>query len=421
MYTFYVVDRSIIRAYCQNFRRGFLVMECMAVVRVAAVLLLVVVGGNSDCDGDLLNRHLVHHASGRVRRRRDDLFAGVLGALGGGRSDGWGSSLGSIGSGDCGGDGGRRLDVVDGDAAAVGICYLAAGGRVAGDWRGSDAGDLGDNGLACVAVLERLGVAGTVLDWDVAAETLSWAGAVVGLENLGHVVDLALTLLELSLELAGKVLAVFGSAGGVGAVIDSGLKSVDVPAVHEITVVTVSSWVTVGPSELTSLVLESIRVPDGLVEERRQTGLEALGALASVNQTWVSNMALVVRRLGILAVPARWEEDLSTNTVRAVGVQVCLVRHLMAVTGAFGSLAIVQAVEAKRLLSESELGLVLGAPGRCWSIWPWAGEVTKTRVTRKHLETLGESLKVVAQEQVVCEHTANLRDNLDSAIFMDEM
>lgn len=172
---------------------------------------------------------------------------------------------------------------------------------------------------------------------------------------------------------------------------------------------------------MTGNALELVGVPDGLVEERGEASLVSLGALAAVNHAGVGNVAFVVRGGNVLAVPARGEEDLGTDTVGAIGVHVVLVGEEVAVARAFGSLVVVEAVEAKRLLAECELGLVVGSPGRGWRVGDWASEVAETAVTRKHLEALGESLDVVAEKEVVCEHTADLRDNLDLAILVDEV
>ena len=102
-----------------------------------------------------------------------------------------------------------------------------------------------------------------------------------------------------------------------------------------------TGWVAVGPDELAGLALEGVGVPDGLVEERGQTGVEAVGALATVNQVGVGHVALVVGRLGVLSVPARREEDLGADTVGAVLVHVRLVGQEVAVARALGRLAVV--------------------------------------------------------------------------------
>lgn len=113
---------------------------------------------------------------------------------------------------------------------------------------------------------------------------------------------------------------------------------------------------------MTSLVLEGVGVPDGLVEERRQTDVKTLGALATINQVRVGYMALVVLGINILAVPARREEEFGTDTVGAVGIHVRLVGQEVTETGTFRSLVVVEAVEAKRLLRESALGHIFKTP-----------------------------------------------------------
>jgi hypothetical protein len=277
--------------------------------------------GDGDCD--FLDGDFVHDARGGVCSRRYNLAVSVDSVLdvcsssdnGGssGRNNGWESR-----------DDRRRrnsggLNGEDGDAArahgvsgGVGLC--------------GDRSDRGDDGLggglvARAARLEGVGVAGAVLDGDVAAETLCGAGAVVLHEHLGHLLDLALALLSFGLERRCEDGAVFDAAGQVGAGVDGGLEGVDVPAVHEVAVVSVAcgviseghdierelrrtGGVTVGPDELAVLAVECVGVPDGLVEERRQTDGELLRALAAINQVGVSNVALVVVGCSVLAVPA---------------------------------------------------------------------------------------------------------------------
>jgi hypothetical protein len=182
-----------------------------------------------------------------------------------------------------------------------------------------------------------------------------------------------------------------------------------------------TSGVTVGPDKCTGAGVELVCVPDRLVEQRRQTDWETWRALAAVDVVRVGHVALVVGGSDVLAVPARWEEDLSADTVVAGRVQELLVRHEVAVTRALRLLVVTHAVEAKRLLAESHLVLVLGGPCRSWRVWDWASEVAQTRVTCKHLEFLGEGLEVVAQKEVVCEHTTDLRDDLGHAIFVNEV
>jgi hypothetical protein len=182
-----------------------------------------------------------------------------------------------------------------------------------------------------------------------------------------------------------------------------------------------TSGVTVGPDKLTSLALESVGVPDGLVEERGETSLETLGALSTINHAGVSDVALVVLGGDILAVPARREHDLGADTVGAVLVHELLVGKEVTVAGALRGLVVVHAVEAKRLLHESLLGHVVLGPLVGWRVGNGTGEVAVTAVTSEHLEALGESLEVLAEEEVVCKHTTNLGDDLGLATLVDEV
>ena len=215
--------------------------------------------------------------------------------------------------------------------------------------------------------------------------------------------------------------AVLDTAREVGAVIDGAAQDVRVPAVDEVGVVSVTCGVAVGPDELAALALEGVGVPDGLVEKGGKTGLVTLRARATVNQVGVCHVRLVVIGCDILAVPARREEDLGANAVGAVSVEEVLVWHEVAVARALGGLVVVEAVEAQGLLHERLLGHVRGAPRGCWLVRDWASEVAHAGVTSEDLKTFGKGLNVVAEEEVVGEHSADLGNNLSLAIGVGEV
>ena len=129
----------------------------------------------------------------------------------------------------------------------------------------------------------------------------------------------------------------------------------------------------------------------------------------------------MVRGGDVLAVPARGEEELGTDTVDAVLVHVLLAGHGVAVTRALGGLVVVEAVEADGLLAKGELSLVLWAPGRGWRVGNDTGEVAQAAVTGEHGEALGEGLDVFAQEEVVGKHTTNLGNDFGHAALMHKV
>ena len=171
---------------------------------------------------------------------------------------------------------------------------------------------------------------------------------------------------------------------------------------------------------MTRHALELVGVPDGLVEERRVALVVTFRALATVDHVGVGHVALVVRS-GRIAVAARGEHDLSTDTVSAVLVHVLLVREEVAVARALRGPAVVHAVHADGLLAKRQLGHVVRSPGRGWRVRNGTGEVAEARVTSEHLKALRESLQVVADEKVVCEHTTDLGNDLGLAILVDEV
>lgn len=76
-----------------------------------------------------------------------------------------------------------------------------------------------------------------------------------------------------------------------------------------------TSGVTVSHNEASIAVLESVGVPDDLVQEARETGRVARGAFAIHDKVRVSNVVAVVLAVNILAVPARGEHHLNADTI----------------------------------------------------------------------------------------------------------
>lgn len=368
--------------------------------------------GDGDGDFDLLDANLVHDAILGVDGGGDDavVVAVVVGV--GGRSGGRrGNRRGRRAS-----RGSRRRDVVHGNASwALGV---GRGVALRGDRGDRRHGRLGGGLAAAGARLERVGVFGAVLHGDVTAETVGGAGAVVVLERGGGVLDLAGALLGLGLEVAREDGAVFDAAGEVGARVDGGLEGIDVPTVDEVGVVSVSGGVTVGPNKLSCLALERIGVPDGFVEKGGQANWEALGTIAAVDQAGVGDMTLVVIGGNILSIPARSKHDLGADAIGAVVFHVLLGGQEVAVARTFRRLAVVHAVHSNGLLTKRQLCFIRVGPGRCRRVRHRARKVAKTRVAGEHLEALGESLDVVAQEKIVGKHTTDLGDNLRLAIFV---
>src|SRR5262245_22678029 len=131
-------------------------------------------------------------------------------------------------------------------------------------------------------------------------------------------------------------------------------------------------------------------------------------------------MVLVVRRI-VLAIPARWEEDLCANTVKAVGVHIGFIRKEVAVHGRLRRLLIVETIEAKRLLSKGKLRFVIISSERFLLIWYGSGKVTQTGVSSEHTKAFWESfdgLSVIVEEKVVCKHSSYLLNNLNSTILV---
>jgi hypothetical protein len=198
-------------------------------------------------------------------------------------------------------------------------------------------------------------------------------------EETGGLLNLA--GLALSFSLDSEERAVLDAARVVCASVHSGLEESLFPSHDEIAVVSVTSWVTVREDELTIHAVELSGVPDSLVEEARETDGEVRGARAVHDGAGVCDVIHLVLGSNVLAVPARGEHQLGADAVLAVGVEVGLVGHEMAVEGALGREAVVEAVEADGLLGEALLG---GRGGLA------SGEVALVGVAGDHLHAVGE-------------------------------
>jgi hypothetical protein len=219
---------------------------------VPAVLVCVAAALGVDGDGldNLLDGDLVHDTVAGVGGGGDDaiiLGGSILGVGGSGdgrRGSGLVRSSGRCGLGlRCGSSSSASLDSEDGDTATERVGRALGAGRCVAEGRHRGNGrDAGLDGLlvALVTALEGSSVLRAVLDGNVSAETVRGTGAVVGVEGLGHGLDLALALFGLGLEATSKDGAVLNTTRGVGAGADGGLESVDIPTVDEIGVVSVA-------------------------------------------------------------------------------------------------------------------------------------------------------------------------------------
>lgn len=138
------------------------------------------------------------------------------------------------------------------------------------------------------------------------------------------------------------------------------------PSHDEISVQTISSRVGIGERKVSNITSKVASLVEELVEQREQSYWVRLGAHSAivVANCWVSNMALVVRSVEILAIPTRGEVDLSTYLVTLTG------REARGLEGARGP----HAHYADGPVCK--IGVVLG---------------TTERITSNHSEAVGES------------------------------
>lgn len=225
------------------------------------------------------------------------------------------------------------------------------------NWSWLDLGDLGGGGwgggllgwLNLNWLVHGLSILWTLRVWRVAWKLLEWASV---LTVLGESTGLDEALLGSGTWLDVKDWAILDAAGHVGAGVDGGLEDRRVPPGDEISVVSVTSGVTVGPDELTSHSLESSGVPDGLEHESWEADWELRWARASHDTVWVGDVSLVGWSSGeSLSVPAGWEHELGTDSVLAVCIEELLGWHLVAGEGVLwlDTWSVVHAVEADGL------------------------------------------------------------------------
>lgn len=216
------------------------------------------------------------------------------------------------------------------------------------------------------------GIPWAVGDWRVTWHLLEWTHEVLALDLVWHVEEALLRVLTF---LDVEDWAVLDSSGDVGASVNSLLENTILPAHDEVTMVTVTSWVTVGEDELSVNAVESVGVPDDLKHETWKTSLEALWAGAGHDGVWVLDVGLVAGTTGeALAVPAGWEHELNADTVLASGIQEGLGWHLVAEERWLCVNSVVEAVEAHGASLwvggiERALGSVASNHGEAW----WVG------------------------------------------------
>jgi hypothetical protein len=342
------------------------------------------------------------------------VVGGGLGGSGGRNISGGGSSLSNdrsgSGRGSC-----RRVDSRDGGSGRGGSLSLGNGGSSSGSdvgsGRVSKLRELSDQSLSEVIEGGQVGLsAGEVVLLVIGASSHGGVGGSRGDDvtsrKLHHgspniLLDLGLlgALGVLGLSVEGELLALFNDSRWVSASVDSTLEYILLPSVHEVSVVTVSSGISVGEDESSSLSGNSVDVPDSLEKQRRNTDGVSRRALSVVHGVGVGHVGTVIGRVDVLSIPARGEEDLSTETVNTESV---LGNGVQSKSG-LGGLVVVQAVESNGLLAEE--GLVGGQTGRgpegLLKVGP--GEVTEPVVASNDAQVGRERLDVVSTLKVVAD------------------
>lgn len=163
--------------------------------------------------------------------------------------------------------------------------------------------------------------------------------------------------------------------------------------------------VTVGEDKATITTLERSCVPDGLIQETGHTNRVRWRARTSHDKIGVSHVGHVVLAVQVLAIPARGEHQLHTDTITTVGIKISFVRHVVSVQSCLWLSRIVQAVEANGSLGENTLlCLTSGSPEGFW--WIRLAGVsssvsTASSITSNHAEIVGEGLHIVSVQQIV--------------------
>lgn len=164
--------------------------------------------------------------------------------------------------------------------------------------------------------------------------------------------------------------------------------------------------ISIGHDELAITTSIGISVPDDLKQHARKTLGVAFRAVTGHDKVRESNVVLVVGAIScVTSLPAGREHDLETDTICAVGIEVRLIGHEVAIQGALRSLGIVEAVEANGALSQDFLGsLTQRSPERfcrIWLSWVTSSVGAAVSVASDHAEIGRESLDVVSIEKIV--------------------
>lgn len=256
----------------------------------------------------------------------------------------------------------------------------------------------------------------------VTGQTITNASTILVLDGVRK---LSLAFLFFCFRLELKQGTILDPARWVRADFDGLRQEILVPASHEITMIAVSledeslasfhekpclelppvdnvltSSIPVGQDELPVLAVERIGIPDGLVQHRHDPFIETSRAIARHPQVRISHVAHVILAIG-LPVPAAREHKLETEAVRTVGIKVGLVREKVTEQRRLGLFTVIQAIETKRLLSESVLRHVVPLPLRLGWIGDWESKVTPFRVTGDHLKTGWEGLNILSEQEVI--------------------
>ncbi len=162
----------------------------------------------------------------------------------------------------------------------------------------------------------------------------------------------------------------------------------------------VTSCITVGHDEATTLASKRIRIPDSFIQQRDKSALKALGAVASLHLIWVCDVTHMVVTVG-LPIPAAREHKFHAHTVRAIGIQIGFIREKMSHERWLWELAVIHAVETNRFLTKGTLSFLFIRPLMRRRIGHGKGESPTRRFTSDDLKSGREWYNLIAKEEVV--------------------
>ena len=159
------------------------------------------------------------------------------------------------------------------------------------------------------------GISGTRLNSNVSWQRRK-SNLDVFVRQLFRHVHLALCSISVGLENEHRAICLLTRR--IRALINRILQDIISPSADEISMMSVASGIALGKYELASFACEGIGVPDDLEEKHGHHDWMICWTWASLDTRWVDDVALVICRIKVLAIPAAGKHEFGANTIGAL-------------------------------------------------------------------------------------------------------